>query len=215
MSKHSPRLPLPPLNDKERRDREYGSQNMRMFYILWQESHNKYVTGPATEETRHRALVELVKLRRQLGCEEIMVNSYIAVAPNYFIYPDGKTITYELGFDMYFVLPVGDTDRMYESRNRDRVAGYVRMMKNGEERISSKHMPRGVVKIPIGRITHVDLDIKQCLGRIRVGKVNDYTYFDISFSLDLTVQKALEDAELFLEDRFEDDMSKEEEENEW
>ncbi len=214
MSKYSP-IPLPPKNEQERRDREYGSQNMRMFYLIWQEVRDKKITGPSTEETRQRALVELVKLKRRLGDKEVMVNSYIAVAPNYYIYPDGKEITYELGFDLYFVIHVGDTERMYESQYRDRVAGYTRLNKGGELRLTSKFMPKGVVKIPLGRISYVDVDLKQCLGHIRAGRVNDFTCFDIKFSLDLSVQKALDDAEIFLEERFEDDLSEEEEENEW
>lgn len=209
MSEHRSEAPLPPLNEKEKADKEYGSHNMRLFYSVWKDCCKRYVTGPADEQTRQRALVELVRLRRRIGASEIMVNSYISVAPNYFIYPQGKYILYELGFEMFFLLTVGDRERMYESNYRDKVAGFSRLMKYTETNVSDRFMPKGLIRVPLGRVTYVDLDLKQNLGRIRAGKVKDYNCFDIRFSLDLTIQRSLEDAQTFLEERFEDDLSKE------
>lgn len=207
--------PVPPLNELEKRNKEYGSQNMRMFYTIWNDVKNRTVRGPSTEETRQRALVELVKLKRRVGGGEIMVNSYISVAPNYFIYPYGDYIVYELGFDMYFVVPVGNTERMYESNHRDKVAGFTRLNKVMEMNVSEKFMPKGLIRVPLGRVTQVDLNLKKGLGRIRAGKISDYTCFDIQFSLDETVQNRIDFAKLLLEDRIVDDISKEEKVNDW
>ena len=211
MSEHRSEAPLPPLNEREQTDKEYGSQNMRLFYTVWKDCRNRYVSGLANGETRQRALVELVRLRRRIGAPEIMVNSYISVAPNYFIYPQGKYILYELGFEMFFTLPVGNRDRMYESNYRDKVAGYSRLMKYAETNVSDGFMPKGLIRVPLGRVTLVDLDLKQGLGRIRAGKVRDYNCFDIRFSLDFTVQNRLDAARTFLESIIDDDLSEQDE----